>query len=139
MLYIYNEKNLSKIICKEKIQKAEKSAFSIVKSFCERELFCYESRIKYTKRHLNIKTKVPIYINEEMLLMPTKSPKRYETLWLNYFEIFSYQKHFDKTLILFTNLKELEVDLSYDSFHKMMVKAKKIKEYINNRRLELKI
>lgn len=139
MLYIHNDKNLTKIVCKEKIQQAEKSSFSVVKSFCERELFSYESRIKYTKLHLNIKTKIPIYINKELLLMPTKSPKRYETYWLNYFEVFSYQKHFGKTLVLFTNLKELEVDLSYESFHKMMLKAKTIEKYVNKRQFELKI
>lgn len=139
MLYIYNQNNLANIACKEKIQKAEKTAFSVVKGLCERELFSYDSRIKLTKLYLNINTKVPIYINKEILLMPTKSPKRYETYWINYFEVFSYQKHFDKTLILFTNLKELEVSATVNSFTIMMDKAKRVKEYMDKRGLNSSI
>lgn len=139
MLYIYNDGNISKIVCNDKIQKAEKPAFSIVKGLSERELFSYESRVKYTKKILNIKTKIPVYINEEILLMPTKAPKRHDTYWINYFEVFSHQKFFNNTIILFTNLKELEIDITNNSFSKMMEKGEKIINYINERKNNLKI
>ena len=133
MLYIYAKSNLTEIVCNNKIQKANMSPFSIVKGLCKRELFSYESRITLTKQTLNIKSKIPIYINEKVLLMPTNSGKRYDTFWINYYEIFSYEKYFNKTLVLFYNLKELTLDISYSSFLKMVSKARIIDEYFEKR------
>lgn len=135
MLYIYNTYNLTNIVCREKIQKAEKNALSVVKALCERELFSFESRTTLTKRYCNIKSKIPIYINKELLLMPTHSPKRHDTIWINYFMVFSFQKFFGKTLVLFRNLEELELDITYSNFSLMMNKASKITEYMNKRLL----
>jgi len=139
MLYIYNNNNLTDVVYKESIDKVEKTALSVVKALCQKELFSYESRIKYTKEHLDIKTKVPIYINEKTLLMPSQSPKRYDNYWINYFEVFSHQKYLDKTLILFTNLKEIELNISYNNFLKMIEKAEMVEEYMLERLLDLGI
>lgn len=133
MLYIYNENNLAIIVCKERVQKAESTAFSIVKGLCKRELFSYESRSMLTKNKLNIKTKIPIYINENVLLMPTNSPKRYDTHWINYYEVFSFEKYFNGTIILFYNLNEKLLDVSYKSFKIMMEKASIINKYFEER------
>lgn len=129
MLYICSKNNMTEIICKEITYKAEKTPLSIVKSLCERELFSYESRVKYTKTYLNIKTKIPVYINEKLLFMPIKSPKRYDTYWINYFEIFSFSQYFDKTLVLFNNLVEIIIEISYNSFVKTIEKAKIVEKY----------
>lgn len=129
MLYICIKNNLTEIICKETTYRAQKPPLSIVKSLCERELFSYESRIRYTKKHLNIKTKIPVYINEKLLLMPINSPKRYETYWLNYFEIFSFSQYFDKTIVLFKNLVEIIIETSYNSFVKIIERAKLVDQY----------
>lgn len=139
MLYIYNKNNLTNVVYKETIDKVEKTALSVVKGLCQKELFSYESRIKYTKEYLDIKTKVPIYINEKRLLIPSQSPKRYDSYWINYFEVFSHQKYFDKTLILFTNLKELELNVSYNNFLKMVNKAEAVERYMLQRLLDLGI
>ncbi len=133
MLYIYNKSNLTQIVCKNKITQATKPVISVVKAFCERELFSYENRIKLTKKYLKIKSKIPIYINELILLMPTHSPKKYNSYWINYYEVFSYNKYFDKTLVLFKNLQELVVNVSYNVFRGMMKKAALVDEYYIDR------
>lgn len=133
MLYLFNEKNIANIVCKNKIQKANKLVFSIVKGLCERELFTYESRVRLTKKHLNIKSKIPIYVNDQVLLMPTNSPKRYDNVWVNYFCVFSYQNHFNKTLVLFDNLDEVVLNVSVNVFKTMMEKASLINQYFANR------
>ncbi|NLN50641.1 MAG: hypothetical protein GX149_03335 [Acholeplasmataceae bacterium] len=129
MLYLYHQNNLSKIVYKTHVQLARKPNLSIVKSLCEKELFSYESRLKLTKERLNIKIKIPIYINPKTLLFPIKSPKRYDNYWLNYFEIFSYEAFFEKTIILFYSLDEVIVNLSFKSFKKLYDKAKKLANY----------
>lgn len=133
MLYIYAKNNLTEIVCKKKVQKALKSPLSVVKGLCKRELFSYESRVNYTKQQLNIKSKIPVYINDKVLLMPTNSPKRYDTYWLNYYEVFTYEKHFNKTLVLFHNLEEIVVDVSYNSFKIMIGKGKLVADYFLKR------
>lgn len=133
MLYIYNNYNLSEIVYKDNVKQATKSLITIVKALCERELFSYESRIKLTKKHLSIKSKIPIYINEQILLMPSHSPKNYNNRWINYYEVFSFEKYFNKTLVLFNNLKEMELNISYNVFNNMMKKASIIDEYFRNR------
>lgn len=133
MLYIYAKGNLTEIVCNDKTQEAFKSTLSIVKGLCKRELFAYESRISYTKQLLNIKSKIPIYVNEKVLLMPTNASKSYNTYWINYYEVFSYERYFNKTLILFYNLKELCLNISLNSFSKMMEKGKTIDEYFKKR------
>lgn len=133
MLYIYSKNNITEIVCLKTTYKAQKPSLSVVKSLCERELFSYESRIKYTKSYLNIKTKIPVYINQKLLLMPINSPKRYDTFWLNYFQIFSFSKLFDKTIVLFNNLVEITIEISYKSFTKIIERAQLVEQYYEDR------
>ena len=55
MLYIYSKNNITEIVCLKTTYKAQKPSLSVVKSLCERELFSYESRIKYTIRWFYLK------------------------------------------------------------------------------------
>lgn len=92
----------------------------------------YESRILLTKKRFKIHTMVPIYINPTILLMPTGSPRSYETIWINYLKIASIQKYGDRTVVLFTNLSEIEVDITYTRFKEKMKYCKIIYDYMEN-------
>lgn len=133
MLYIKNNYNVTHIVKKDETQKASKTALSIVKLLCEQQLFTYDSRIYLTKKHLDIKTKTPIYINKNILLIPTKSPKNYDSVWINYFEIFDYEEFEDKTVVLFNNLEEIIIDNTINSFRTSIRRAEKIIDYFYKR------
>ena len=140
MLFIKNHYTLSEIVFENYANYAEKSAFSVVKKLCETMLFSYESRIKLTKKTLNINVRLPLYINKEMLLIPTKASKDYQTVWLNYFHIIKLIKRDKSTEVVFSNLSTIKVDVSYNILSNSLINAKKILKYFqkNDENLFLK-
>lgn len=129
MLYIKQKGNIVKIYTVKGLRRALNTSLKIVKLLCEKHLFTYETRVKLAKKYLNIKSKVPIYINDFTLLMPTKSAKAYENIWINYYQIFDYNKFGSKTVILFNNLEEVIISVSIKAFKTMLNKAKLIDNY----------
>ncbi len=123
MLYIRNKQNLSEVVFKNHTIYYERSAFSLVKSLAEKMFFSYESRVKQVKKQLNINVRIPLYLNNELLLIPTMSPKNYETIWLNYFKILKLVKNNQKTIVVFNNLESLEVNISYNILKRGLANA----------------
>lgn len=126
MLYIHHHKGFSEIVYKEYERLIDKSNITIIKKLCEAHLFHYEYRIKYTKEKLNITTRTPIYISEQLILIPTKSPRNYHNVWINYANINHIMKVGRETKVVFNNLKDVKVDVSYDSFMKSIDQVKQI-------------
>lgn len=132
MLFIKNYKDLSEIVFQNVTNYAQKSAFSVVKLLCERELFSYESRVKLTNKYLKIKTRIPLYINDKILLIPTKSPRNYDNIWINYFNILKIIKRIDGCEIVFKNLQVLILDDSFNKIRNSFNNAKIINKYFGN-------
>lgn len=139
MLYLKHNLNITEIYTKAGFYESERPVLSVIRTLCEKELFSYDERIKITRKQLSINIKVPIYINENTLLMPTKSPKKYDNIWINYYEVFEYNSLGDKTVVLFSNLTELILDIKIKNFKTMMKKADLIDTYIYNRKKEIYI
>ncbi len=129
--FIKNTNNLTEIMRKKGVRYANKAVITVIKLLCEIQLFSYESRIRFTKKYLSIKSKVPIFINNDNLFIPTQSPKNYENIWINYFEIFGYRSFNCKTVIIFKDLKELIIPITYRSFKNSIKKAEDIATYFN--------
>ncbi len=133
MLFIRNYQNLSELVFKNYTNYAEKSAFSVVKLLAKRMFFSYDSRIKEIKKQLRINVRIPIYINSNILLIPTKSPKSYETVWLNYFEIIKLIKRDKETEVVFSNLYSIKVNVSYNILNKGLLNAKLVLKHYQKR------
>ncbi|MGI6360200.1 MAG: competence protein ComK [Acholeplasmatales bacterium] len=131
MLYIHHKKGYTEIVFKTYELIIDKSNISVIKEICRNNLFNYDYKIKYTKEILNIKTRPPLYINENILLIPCKSLRNYHNVWINYFNILEVVKNGSKTKIIFNNLSELLLDIGYHSFLKSINDAKRIINYVN--------
>ncbi len=131
MLYIHHKKGYTEIVFKTYELIIDKSNISVIKKICRDNLFNYDYKIKYTKEILNIKTRPPLYINKNILLIPTKALRSYDNVWINYFNISNITKKGSKTKIIFDNLKELILNINYHSFLKSINEAKRIINYIN--------
>ncbi len=72
----------------------------ILKGICEQEITTLKARIevvaKLTKRHNNI----PLYINDHLLFFKIKATPN---LWINYFNMLSFENENGKTRIVFRN------------------------------------
>ena len=58
---------------------------------------------KLIKKVLNIKTNIPIFINNNVVLLPIKTYKAYDCIWINYIEIDEVIDNYEKTIIKFKN------------------------------------
>ncbi|MFA5719521.1 MAG: competence protein ComK [Acholeplasmataceae bacterium] len=132
MLYIHHLKGYSEIVYKDYERIVDKSNITIIKKLCKAHLFNYDYRIKYTKEIFNIRTRIPIYISENLIFIPTKSPRNYDNVWVNYANINHISKINGKTKVVFNNLKEIMVDISYDSLLKNINHVKRIIDHMNH-------
>ena len=81
------------IICYEKKKmKTQLVPLRIINELCIDNLSTYQGRKEAIKIKYGIKTMVPIYINDEILLFPTKGIKEYACVWINYHQIREVQK-----------------------------------------------
>lgn len=127
---MYDEMGFSKVILRNETILAGKGSFLIVKQFCFRQLFSYESYIKAIRKYLHLKSRIPVYISRKLLLIPIKSPKRVDNVWINFFSIQSVTGILNKTYVLFDNLLELELDINIKSFNKSIDACLKIISYL---------
>lgn len=132
MLYIHQNATGAVLFFEKYQTQTEKPPISIIKLLCQEMLTTYEARLQQTKQRFKVNSLVPIYINSNILMIPTGSPRNYETLWVNYLKIASIQKYGTKTVVLFTNLHEIEVDMSYTRFKEKMKYCKIIYDYMEN-------
>lgn len=132
MLYIKQDTQGSHLIYENYTTHTDKPLISVIKLICQTVLVSYESRILCTKQRFNIHSLVPLYVNSALLLIPTGSPRSYETMWMNYCQIVSFQKYKQHTIVLFKNLVEVEIPISYSRFKDKMKYCRIIYDYMEN-------
>jgi len=130
--YIKHYEEGSLLFIDNYVQKARKSSLSIVKLLCEHALFSYDSRVNMTKKHFSLWAKVPIYIHDSLVLIPTKSPRNYDNQWINYCAVKRYEKSNDRTIVLLSNQIEISLEVSYQAFHKKMKLCQEIIDYLED-------
>lgn len=121
-------------ICEEELKEEEKnyknSTLVNIKRLCLKNLATFEGRLKATRASLNFKSKIPIYINERIMLVPLSSYKDPKCLWLNYFEVKALYNHFCKSVIIFNNGERIEIAFSFYVVKKQLEKARKIDKFL---------
>lgn len=105
-----------------------------------RDFYSYN---KLVKKILDIKTNIPIYIDKNTLLLPIKTYKAYDCIWINYFNVLEVVDLPNKTLIKFKNeeIKAFEIDMK--KYNRIVNNAIKVLNYFSNlinwKRKQLKI
>ncbi|WP_262096768.1 competence protein ComK [Paracholeplasma vituli] len=137
MLYIKQDSQGAHLVYENYTTHTNKASISILKLLCQSVLVTYEARILTTKKQFKIHTLTPLYINTKMLLIPTGSPRSYETIWINYLSIVSIQPYGKHTVVLFNNLTELEIPISYNRFKEKLKYCKIIYDYMEDAQTQI--
>lgn len=132
MLYIKQHPAGSTLFFENDTRHSEKPPISIIKLLCHEVLTSYEARMALTKKRFKVNTMIPIYINPTLLMIPSASPRNYETVWINYLKIASIQKYSKHTVVLFTDLSEIEIEMSYARFKEKMKLCRIIYDYMES-------
>lgn len=98
-----------------------------------RDFYTYN---KLVRKLLDIKTNIPIYINKKMVLLPTKSYKSYDCVWLNYYAIKDIISNDNRLSIMFKNGEVMFIKISINRLNRIINNALKIIEYFRNLEFE---
>lgn len=82
------------------------------------------------KKVFNFKAKVPIYINQNILLMCIKSYRSINCLYINYHSIISYSRNKKEVIINFRDNHSMKINDSF-TFLNQLKKCERIISHIN--------
>jgi len=116
MLYIVDNQEL--IIKDQTFQK-------YVNSFLIKRLTNLQALEKMTKKHFCFKSKIPLYIDRETLLLCIFSYRTQKSIYINYFSINKYHSVTDGVTISFLNGHEMKIP-NYKGFLSQLKKAREI-------------
>ena len=98
-------------------------------------LSTYEGRIKSVGKVLNINSKVPVFIDKELLLFPTKGTRNYDCYFINYHQVLSISKWpSNQTKVVFNDLTTIILDIDNKKINKQMERCVKIVSYLSIKR-----
>ena len=101
-----------------------------INNLLKEELTNYEARVKTTKSVLSLKTLIPIYVRQNILLFPTTSLRSPNIIFVNYHKVMSIVSRGKTTSIIFDDLTELDLDIGYYRIKSIINQANKLDEYI---------
>lgn len=98
----------------------------------------FQGRINGSKHILGSKYKLPIIIEEtkELIFFPTLSPENNECIWLSLTNITNYYNQQNKVIVKFNGNKQIELNISYESFENQMLRATKLLLILKSRKNE---
>lgn len=106
---------------KEIVNSTHKRFISIL---LEKNLREYKTYCRLVTRNLKIKTRIPVYIDLNTLLLPIYSPRNYDCTWINYFSIIAiYNNNSNDSIIIFRSGNKLEVKRSVYSLKRQIENA----------------
>ena len=113
------------------LDKKEKYLTKGLKQFineeCIRNLSTFEGREQAAKVILKHQSNLPIYVNEDTIVFPTKSIRNYDCIYVNYHEVLSLTETIrGNTKIIFNDLTEIKVDSSLQKIKKQLFRAQTI-------------
>lgn len=110
------------------------STFSaLFTKWTQKRLSTWEGRILATKRQFSLSSKVPLYCEEGLLLMPIRGMRSPNALFINYYAVCSWKADSSGTAeIRFPNHAVLQAG-SAVGFRKRMREARSIDEFLRQR------
>ena len=98
---------------------------------CLNNLATFDGRKKAIGKLLKEKKNLPIYINYQLFVYPTKALREYDVIFINYHHVLSYKEITPThTKIIFNNLDELIIDISFKRVEKQHQRIAYILEYL---------
>lgn len=115
---------------KEFVKKGLKQS---INEWCIKNLSTFEGREKAAGILLNRKSVLPIYVNKDIFLFPTESLRNYSCIYINYNELLSFTElSTTETRIIFYDLTEIVVPISYQKIKMQIVRVQTILEHLKS-------
>ena len=92
------------------------------------------SREHNTKKQFGFKSKVPIYINQKLLLMCIRSYRLENSFYINYFSIRNFIQGKDNIIIHFHNNHSMKIKEKH-TFLEQLNKCRMIIDFLNNAKM----
>ncbi len=110
------------------------SNLSFIKKICLDYLFTYDSYLKAVQKKLGKIYKLPVYIDESLLMIPTQRNRNFDNIWINYAAIKKFYQHQGGIEIVFSSDIKLIVDISIESFRREIkyldiIRKEKVKHF----------
>ncbi len=120
------------------VVKDEKNEYSLnsgikkyLNKLCMDNLSTFDGRKKAIISLLKQKDNIPIYIDNNIFVYPTKALREFDMMYINYFEVLSYKEvGYKSTLVIFKNLEYLVINVNVKRIEKQHKRIKKITEYL---------
>lgn len=131
------DKNVSKIIEMDNIFYVNNSAMEIINDSCKYFGSSYNGRFEGTKKLTGISYKSPIIIEEtrNIIFFPTSSPRMNDCNWISLNNILNYTKNDKKTILVFSNGYNLELDISFNIMENQILRATRLDSIIRKRKI----
>lgn len=124
MKYIQRSMNGIRIYDKNE-RELKKGLKEFINSLCIQNLSTMKGREEAASIILNKKSVLPVYINEELLLVPTESVRNYNCIYFNIHKVLSFEYiENKKTKILFDDLTALEVPISMKKLQNQLLRSR---------------
>ncbi len=82
----------------------------VLNNYCLKDLTTIEGRMKATSQVFNIRKHIPIYLSENLVLIPTKNKKEIDNIYINCYSVIDMIKDEEKTKVIFSDFSELIVN-----------------------------
>jgi competence protein ComK len=132
-----NDNNSSIIYEEDNDFVVRKDCFSIVKDSCLYFGSTFEGRKCGAKDYLNCQFKVPIIIEDSknLIVFPTSSYRRKDTIWIAYQNLLDYKKSdVNDTILYFKNSSTLKINVKYNIIDNQFIRCVKFNDLANKRK-----
>lgn len=133
--------NKTKIIEKSNYFIVSKPAIKIMEESCEFFGSSLLGRQKGTNNLIGITHKAPIIIEEtkSIIFFPTTSPRLTKCQWISLNNLEDYKKLDKKTLLLFKNNINLELNMSFGIIDNQILRATRLESVLRKRKVNKKL
>ncbi len=137
---IGQDKTTSKVIDGDLEYYIKKNIKNIIDDSCKYYGSSYIGRIEGTKKIIGQNSKPPIIVEEsnELIIFPITSPRKDDCIWINLLQLKNITPNAKNAKLIFNNDKVLELEISYYSLKKQLMKATLLQTILNKRKKELK-
>ncbi|OHE41790.1 MAG: hypothetical protein A2102_01315 [Tenericutes bacterium GWF2_38_8] len=125
--YIENTAEGSILYQEGAIIKLTISNLSYIKKKCIESLFTYDGYLKAIHKKLGFRYKVPVYIDDVTLMIPTKRVRDYDNIWINYASIRELIEGLEGTDIIFYGNRQIHLKNSYQTLKKQIDELERIR------------
>lgn len=95
-----------------------------INQLCIENFSTFDGREQASKAHLKVSSNLPIYVNENLILFPTKSRRNYDCVYVNYHKILSLKDCKNGlSKVIFDDLTEIELETNYSKLSTLYQRA----------------